>query len=632
MTHIFRALRGPALALIIACAWLNAPFAAGFATSDHVASLYTKREALVPMRDGVRLYTAIYIPRDSTRLYPVMMIRTPYSVAPYGPDAFPHFLGPSPLFMREGFIFVYQDVRGKYMSEGEFVDVRPQIDHKMGPKDVDESSDTYDTIEWLVRNVRGNNGRVGVWGISYPGFYAMAAALSGHPALKAASPQAPVCDWFVGDDVHHNGAMFLADEFLFDRGFGIPRVHPGPEPPRAPDLSTPDLYRFFLDMGPLRNANSIYLHNAIPFWNDVMQHGTYDAFWQARSLVRHVGKVGPAILMVGGWFDAEDLYGPLALAEKIRKDSPETPLTLVMGPWAHGGWSYASGESLGDVSFGGQTSAWFREHVELPFFVHYLKGGVDPSLPAMIAFETGGNAWMEYSSWPPANVDSLSLSVGPGGKLSLRAAPGSTGFDEYVSDPARPVPYSARFRQHRGVDYMVEDQRFAFSRPDVLSYETAVLTDTVTVAGAPLADLFFSTSGTDADLVVKLIDVYPDSTADPVPNPSGVCMAGYQQLVRGDVMRGKFRKSFSHPVPFVPGKVEEVRFALRDMHHAFLPGHRIMLQVQSSWFPLVDRNPQTFCDVYTSTEKDFVKATQRLYWGPGEQTRMLIPVLRNRKE
>jgi uncharacterized protein len=621
-------------AVLLALALIPAPtLRAESGDSLFVLEHYQKQEVLIPMRDGVRLFTAIYSPRDSTVTYPILMMRTPYSIAPYGSDRYPESLGPSPFAMREKFIFVYQDVRGTYMSEGTFEDVRPQVDRAGGSKAIDESSDAYDTIEWLVRNVEGNNGRVGIWGISYPGFYAMTGALSGHPALKAVSPQAPVADWFVGDDIHHNGAFFLMDEFFFDRWFGRPRAVPERSRPELVPVVIPDVYRFFLDLGTVSEVNRRYLHDSIPFWNDVVSHGTYDDFWKARSLVRHVRDVKPAILMVGGWFDAEDLYGPSALAARIRSVSPATTVTQVMGPWQHGGWGYTTGESLGDFSFGSRTSEWYQENVELPFFLLHLKGKGTFTAPAMVSFETGSNRWKEFASWPPPGSAERKFTFGPEGSLSDRSAPSVQGFEEFVSDPAHPVPYSGRIRSDRGVDYMIEDQRFASMRPDVVTFESALLQESVTVAGTPEVDLWFSTTGTDADLVVKLIDVYPDTIPpDPDPAPGAVSYGGYQRLVRAEIMRGKFRKSYSDPEPFVPGKPEEVRFSLRDVHHAFLPGHRIMVQIQCSWFPLVDRNPQTFCDVYMATPGDFLKATQRVYWGRGTPSGLVLPLLGRGKE
>lgn len=616
-----------AASVVNPCAWSQPPD-----ESAGVASRYAKREVLIPMRDGVKLFTAIYAPRDTTREYPFLMMRTPYSVDPYGADNYPPVLGPSWFAMDEGFIFVYQDVRGAFMSEGEFLDVRPHIEEKKSPRDIDESSDTYDTIEWLLHNVPNNNGKAGMWGISYPGFYAMAGALSGHPALKASSPQAPVADWFIGDDIHHNGAFFLMDEFFFDRWFGRPRPVPVTDRSGLDPIVAPDPYKFFLDLGTVSEVNRRYLHDGIPFWNEVVSHGTYDDYWKARSLVRHVHEVRPAILMVGGWFDAEDLYGPFALAARIRKVSPRTTLTQVMGPWQHGGWGSTLGDSLGDVSFGSRTAEWFQREVELPFFVQHLKEGPALRAAAMISFETGANRWVEFPSWPPPESRATAFCFGPSGSMAAGGGNSPKGFDEFVSDPAHPVPYSGRVRPDRGVEYVIEDQRFASMRPDVLTFTSDVLADTVTVAGTPEADIWFSTTGTDADIVVKLIDVYPDTTRDPEPNPRQVTMGGYQQLVRAEILRGKFRKDLSNPVPFVPGRPEEVRFALRDVFHAFLPGHKIMAQIQCSWFPLVDRNPQAFCDVYKATKADFIKATQRVYWGAGTPSGLVLPVLGRGKE
>jgi uncharacterized protein len=595
--------------------------------SLYVRRHYVKREVSIPVRDGVRLFTSIYAPQDTTRTYPIMMLRTPYGIGPYGEEEYATSLGPSAAALHEMFIFVYQDVRGTHMSGGEFVNVRPYLRGKTGPRDVDESSDTYDTITWLLANVPRNNGKVGMWGISYPGFYAAAALMEAHPALAAVSPQAPVADWFAGDDVHHNGAFFLMDSFGFFSGFGVPR--PAPTTGNAPGLGVPtgDPYRFFLSLGPLRNVNAKYLKGRIPFWNDLMAHGRYDDFWKARALPRHYASVTPAVMTVGGLFDAEDYYGPLAIYHAIESRSPGTANTLVLGPWFHGGWSGTSGESLGDIPLGSPTSRWFQENVELPFFLHYLKGKPDVRRPGAWVFETGRNLWREYAAWPPRDARETSFFFAPGGRLMSEPPEKKTGYEEYVSDPARPVPYTAHIRSWRSAEFIVEDQKFAFMRSDVLSFETRPLSRPVTVAGPVTADLYVSTTGTDADFVVKLIDVFPDSTPDPDPNPGDVMMGGYQMMVRGDVMRGKFRNSLEKPEPFVPGKVTRVRFDLRDVHHTFLPGHAIMVQVQSSWFPLVDRNPQKFVDIYNAKETDFVKAVQRVYFGKGSASRIILRTL-----
>lgn len=583
-------------------------------TAFNVKDHYVKSERRVEMRDGVKLYTVVYAPKDASQKYPILMWRTPYSAGPYGADAYRPSLGPSSAFAREGYIFVYQDVRGTYMSEGEFEDVRPHIPNKKSNKDIDESSDTYDTIEWLIKNVPNHNGRVGVWGISYPGFYAATALMEAHPALKAASPQAPIADWFIGDDDHHNGAFFLFDCFNFNMVFGMPRPQPTANQSRSFDYGTPDAYKFFLELGPVANAQKKYFKGKNKYWNDVVAHGTYDGFWQARNVLPHLKKVTPAVMTVGGWFDAENLYGPLKIYETVEKNNPNAKNILVMGPWSHGQWARGSGESLGAIRFDAKTSEWYRDNVELPFFNFYLKDKGEYKLPEATMFRTGVNEWKTFDQWPPPGLQSRSLYFHANGRLSFDA-PKDAGeaFDEYVSDPNKPVPYTNEITNSRGVGYMVEDQRFAARRPDVLVYQTEALREDLTLAGPITADLFVSTTGTDADFVVKLIDVYPDNALNNSPAGPQVKMGGFQMLVRAEVMRGKFRNSFSNPEPFAPGKADEVKIALNDVHHTFKAGHRIMVQVQSSWFPLVDRNPQKFTDIYHAAEADFQKAAHRVY-------------------
>lgn len=578
-------------------------------------ALYTKSEHMIPMRDGVKLFTSVYSPRDTSQRYPLLLNRTPYSVSPYGPDQYKESIGPSIGVAKEGYIIVYQDVRGRYMSEGEFTMMTPFKPNKKGPKDVDESSDTYDTIEWLLKNVANNNGRAGIWGISYPGFYTAAGIMSAHPALKAASPQAPMADTFLGDDFHHNGAFFLPHAFNFLSSFGRPRPKPTTERPSNLELGTPDGYRFYLEMGPLANANAKYLKNDIRIWNDYMKHGTYDEYWKAQNVPQHMKNITPAVLIVGGWFDSEDLYGPLAIYKAIEKQSPSTRSTLVMGPWFHGGWARSDGDALGNIRFGSKTSLHYREQIELPFFNHYLKDKGELRLPEAAIFNTGANRWQSFEQWPPANLEDKNLYLHADGRLSFSAPAKGSGddFDEYVSDPKKPVPFTSEIRTTMGREFMVEDQRFAWTRPDVLSYETEVLTEDVTIAGPIVASLFASTSGTDSDYIVKLIDIYPPDAPDNDPNPANVRMGNFQMLVRGDVMRAKFRNSYEKPEPMSPGKVTKVEFVLPDAHHTFQKGHRIMVQIQSSWFPLVDRNPQKFVDIYSATESDFQKATQRIY-------------------
>lgn len=591
-------------------------------TEADVKALYNKTEQLITMRDGVKLFTAIYTPKDQSQRYPIMLNRTPYTVSPYGPNAYKEALGPSEHFQKEKYIFVYQDVRGKFMSEGEFVDVRPYKPKKAGPKDFDESSDTYDTIEWLVKNVPNNNGRVGMWGISYPGFYTSMGAIDAHPALRAASPQAPIADWFIGDDFHHNGALFLPHTFNFFASFGKPRPKPTTEFPERFVHGTSDGYRFFLDLGPLSNVNSKYFKGEITFWNDVISHPNYDDYWQARNIRPHLRNIKPAVMTVGGWFDAEDLFGALETYKTIEAGNPGARNTLVMGPWFHGGWARSDGDQLGSVSFGQKTSLAYRETVELPFFNCLLKDKCDRQLPEAMVFETGSNQWRMYDSWPPKNVESRELYLNANGGLTfVPPSAGATGFDEYISDPARPVPYINDIAIGMTREYMVDDQRFAATRPDVLVYQTEVLDRDVTFAGPIKATLFVSTSGTDSDFIVKLIDVFPNSAPEK--------MGGYQMLVRGEPMRARFRNSFAKPEAMEPNQITKIEFTLPDVNHAFLRGHRIMVQIQSSWFPLVDRNPQKFVDIYRATEADFQKATQRVYRGRGANaSRLTVNVLR----
>jgi putative CocE/NonD family hydrolase len=597
---------------------------------DAVRAEYTKYEYRIPMRDGTKLFTAVYVPKDLSQRYPILLVRTPYSVSPYGVDRFKNDLGPSPLFGKAGYIFAYQDVRGRWMSEGTFVNVRPHIPVKKGPQDIDESSDTYDTIDWLVRHVPGNSGKVGMWGISYPGFYTSTGIIEAHPALKAASPQAPVADWFIGDDWHHNGALFLIHTFNYYSNFGRPR----PQPIRKSSLprfdhETPDGYAFFLRLGPLSNANARYFKDDVAFWNEVLQHGTYDDFWKARNLRPHLKGIKPAVMTVGGWFDAEDLFGALETYRCVEAGNPGITNILVMGPWSHGGWT-GTGDALGPVRFQAKTGVFFRENIELPFFEYHLKGKGEFKHPEAWVFEMGTNQWRKHDAWPPRNARPKYLYFQAGGQLSPQVPPSGKAAemcDEYISDPARPVPFQDRIAAVMSPDYMTGDQRFASRRPDVLVYETGPLEEDLTIAGPIKANLFVSTSGTDADWVVKLVDVYPDDYPDPEPNPTGIQMGGYQQMVRGDVMRGKFRNSFETPEPFEPGQPTRVQFTLPDVYHTFRTGHRLMVQVQSSWFPLVDRNPQTFVDIAQAKEADFRKATQRVYRSQDRPSHVTLNVL-----
>ena len=574
---------------------------------------YVKTEHMVPMRDGVELFTAVYAPRDTTQTYPILMVRTPYSSRPYGPDEYRRRLGPSAAFDEDGYIFVYQDVRGCYMSEGSFVNMRPHVPAKESPADIDESSDTYDTIEWLLANVPGNNGRVGLWGISYPGFYASAGMADAHPALVAVSPQAPIADWWF-DDFHHHGAFFLPHVFNFISSFGQPRPEPTTERHPRFKHGTPDGYRFFMDMGPLRNANERYLHGEVEFWNDIVAHPNYDEFWQARNILPHLNNVAPAVMTVGGWFDAEDLYGALNTYRTVEERNPGIFNVLVMGPWRHGGWGRSRGTRVGNIDFGAETSLEYRRDMLRPFFLHFLKGEGDLDLAEATVFETGADQWRSFDQWPPVDAVAQDLYLHTGGTLSFEKPTSPEGYDQYVSDPARPVPFTTDISKGMTSNYMTDDQRFAARRPDVLVYQTPVLESDVTLAGPIMADLWVSTSGTASDWIVKLIDVLPPETPDHDDVRDGVHLGGYQMMVRSEVMRGRFRNSYEHPEPFVPDEPTQVRVPLQDVLHTFRAGHRIMVQIQSTWFPLVDRNPQTYVDnIYLADEADFVTATQRVY-------------------
>ena len=594
---------------------LTLPALAHAQGKEAILAGYTKYEYRIPMRDGVKLFTSVYVPKDDSKPYPILMRRTPYSVAPYGVDSYPDTLGPSALFPKEGYIFVYQDVRGRWNSEGEFVNMRPHNPKKAG-KDIDESSDTFDTIDWLVKNVPNNNGKVGTYGISYPGFYVSAGMIDAHPALKAASPQAPISDWFVGDDFHHNGVLFLPHCFNFMANFGKPR--PGPitkDQFLKFDHNSKDGYDFFLNMGSVYNADAKYYRGDVAFWTEVMKHPNYDDFWKSRNLRQHMKAVKPAVMTVGGWFDAENLFGALETYKNTEKMSPENGGNfLVMGPWDHGGWSRDDADRLGPVKFNAKTGPYYREQIELPFFEYYLKGKGAGKFPEAWVFETGTNVWRKFDAWPPTQAAASKFYFGDRQQL-LTAAEKDAGHDEFVSDPAKPVPYIDKTNIGMDKEYMVGDQRFAGRRPDVLVYQTEPFETDTTLAGPIEVNLTVSTTGTDADWIVKVIDVYPAEFPEWDPNPTGVRMGNYQQLIRGEPFRGKFRNSFEKPEPFEPGKQATVKFVMPDIFHTLRPGHRLMVQVQSTWFPLADRNPQKFVDINFAKEADFQKATHRVYRG-----------------
>lgn len=591
---------------------------------------YVKREVRIPMRDGVTLFTAIYQPRDAMEKYPILMVRTPYSIDPYGEDQFPYRLGPNRELMREKYIFVYQDVRGRYMSEGNFEEMTPHRPDKKQKTETDESSDAYDTIEWLLKNLQNHNGRVGLWGISYPGFYASASLPGSHPAIRAVSPQAPVTDEFIGDDANHKGAFFLLDNFNFLSYFDAERKGP------VPDYEKPvfsaayrDAYAFFLRMGTIKKANdSLYFGRRGKIWNEYTTHDTYDEYWRARNLRTHLKQIRPAVLVVGGWFDAEDLFGALETYQAIEKQTPGNQNRLVMGPWTHGAWSSTDWSRYASHDFRQNTSAYYQREIETPFFNYYLKDKGTMNLSEATVFETGSNTWKKYEQWPPATSRMVPFYLHGGGKISMTKQTTGNAYTSYTSDPSRPVPYTGVISRGRNNEYLAEDQRFASQRPDVAVFMTDTLTDDLLLNGPVKVSLYVSTTGTDADFIVKVIDVIPDLEPNPNPNPRNFQMGGMQRLVRAEVIRGKFRNSFEKPEAFVPGRVAKVEYDLPDLAHLFKKGHRVMIQVQSSWFPLVDRNPQKFMRIPDATEKDFQKADIRIYHDTGRESCVLLPVNR----
>ncbi len=609
---------------------------------------YTKFEYQIPMRDGVKLYTVVYVPKDDTKKYPFLMNRTPYSSAVYTPEGgrygvdFMPASGISPAKEMEesGYIFVKQDVRGRYMSEGKWQEMTPHHNPALKAGEGIESQDMYDTVEWLLKNIPGNNGKVGIWGISYPGFYAIASAINGHPAIKAVSPQAPVTNLYMGDDSYHGGAFFLAANFDFYSSF-TEQKNPTPGNERAAHFHYDEAngYDYFLKHKSLKQIQQQLSPEQRVLLAPMITHTHYDDFWQSRDISRHLKGIKAAVLTVGGWFDAEDLAGPLNVHRKLVSLNKDINATLVMGPWSHGAWAYAEGRSLGMVNFDGKTSEYYRKKILVAFFDKHLKTENSPAEKKSgdaYVFETGTNIWRHYPSWPPQEVVQRSLYLRANGELSWQqASQVEPSFDDYVSDPAKPVPFVGYPTQGMPREYMVSDQRFAATRPDVLVYQTAVLEHDVTIAGPVQPHLFVSTSATDADWVVKLIDVYPaqypepaqkrDRTAD-VPAP-GIMMAGYQQLVRAEPLRGKFRNGFEKSEAFEPGKVEALRYSMPDINHTFRRGHRIMVQIQSSWFPLIDLNPQKFMHIPDAEPTDFQKATQRIYRDQKHPSAIVLPVL-----
>lgn len=595
---------------------------------------YTKQETYIAMRDGVRLYTAIYAPKDTTTKHPILMNRTPYSIAPYGADKYRTFWKtPTMAYLRKNYIIVLQDVRGKLMSEGEYMDVRPYNPNKTGIQ-TDEASDTYDAIDWLVKNIPYNNGNVGIYGISYPGFYATMGALSHHPAMKASSPQAPVTDWFVGDDFHHNGAFMQLDAFGFYSSFGKPRPKPTTSGSAGYQFTIKDNYKFFMENGTLKSLATL-MGDSVAFWKELYQHPNYDEWWQVRNTRNHVQHIpsGTATLVVGGLFDAEDCFGAWELYKAIEKKAPNNN-KLVMGPWNHGGWSRGKGDHLGNARFGSNTAQWYQQNIEQPYFDYYLMGKGDVNtIPEASIFFTGVNKWQQFDKWPPAQRTNKELYLHANGLLSFDPPSNtSENYNEYISDPAHPVPYTEDVHHRRTVEYMTDDQRFAARRPDVLTYQTEVLNNDLTLAGPVIANLMASISSTDADFVVKLIDVFPDNfeydtTLYGVGNGKPYPMGGYQMLVRGEIMRGRYRNSFEFPEAFIPGQTTEVSYKLPDVAHVFKKGHRLMVQIQSSWFPLADRNPQQFVNIYKCNASDFTKSRIRIYTSPNMPSSITLPVI-----
>ena len=608
---------------LLAILVLSAPLAAQDSDAAFIKANYTKHIYKIGMRDGVKLHTIVYVPKDAAadRAYPMIMERTCYAIAPYGPDEYPGSLGPNRFMMRDKYIMVYQDVRGRFMSEGKWMNVRPIIDNPKGPKQTDEATDTYDTIEWLLKNVPNNNGRVGQWGISYPGYFTTAGILSRHPALKAASPQAPVTDFYF-EDFRHNGALTQAYFYTYPV-FGFDSPAPTDQPWFASKMITeglPNDYDFQLRLGALKHTTEKYYKDNY-FWQELIDHPNYDAHWKARAIAPHLSNVKTAVMTVGGWYDAEDLYGPLKVYKTIEQKNPGTYNTIVMGPFRHGGWAAQDVVHTlhGDIYFGDSLETKFQRDVETPFFQHFLKGVGDgkTGLPEAFMFDTGKKRWERFAKWPADNAQWKALAFQPGGKLTLDGKE-SVGSDAYVSDPAKPVPGRCVGPSIEGFtlyQYMSDDQRCFSTRPDVLTYETEPLAEEVTLGGEIRIKLKVATSGTDADFVVKLVDVYPANEPDHAYMPSkNIHLAGYQQMVRSEIMRGRWRDGFETPKAMVPGQVTEIPLALQDVLHTFKKGHRIVVQVQSSMFPVFDRNPQKFVpNIFMADDKDFIKATQTVY-------------------
>ena len=594
--------------------------------AEYIKQNYAKYEYQIPMRDGVKLFTSVYVPYDTSQKYPMLMVRTPYRVSPYGVNQYKTKLGPHEDLEKEGFIFVFQDVRGKFMSEGKFVNMRPQNAYQKGGKAVDDATDAYDTIDWLVKNIANNNGKVGQWGVSYPGYYTSVSAINSHKALKAISPQAPIADWFF-DDFHRNGAFVTPMAFIFFDRFDKKREGTHEAWPESSKLHTPDGYDFYKELGPLSNVNKKYFKGERPFWNELTEHPNYDKYWQDRNILPHLKNTKPATLVVGGWYDTEDLYGPLSTYSTMSQNNSKNNVSLVIGPWSHGQWNSSSGEKLGEADFGFDTSLWFQKNIHLNFFTHHLKGKkINPISKATI-FETGSNRWRTFDRWPPKNTKYSKLYLSSNEKLTNKPLQGK-GYSEYISDPNKPVPHTIKIGRGWDKPYMVEDQRFAARRPDVLVFNSEVADVDYTISGSIKIDLWVSTSQSAADFVVKLVDVFPgmDVNNDKVDQAKG----NRHELVRWGSIRGRFRNSMSKPEPFVPGKPTKVSFELYDVLHTIKRGHKLQIQVQSSFFPFLDVNPQKYVDnIFNAKEEDFVKAEHRIYHDKNHQSQISFEVLKN---
>ena len=595
---------------LLAVGLLLVPCGARAQATTDASLVFDKVEAMVPMRDGIRLNTEIYVPKNTTEKLPILLTRTPYGL-PHDKKGFNNAFGHSYAELaRDGYVFVFQDIRGRAKSEGEFVMLRPVRD-KSDAKAIDESTDTYDTIEWVLKAVP-NNGRVGVLGISYGGWLTVMAMLDPHPAVKAVSPQASPADMWIGDDFHHNGAFRLSYGFEYVYALETSNAVENFKFDRY------DTYQWYLSLGALANVNARFFQGKRPTWNDFSRHPDYDAFWKRQAVAPYLTRVTVPTLNVAGWWDQEDFYGPLKIYETLEKVDKESHSILVVGPWNHGGWAFSDGERLGRIEFGSATARYFREQVQAPFFAYYLKDRGKLDLPEALTFETGSNVWRRHDRWPDAKASERSLYLGAAGKLSFEPPSRDTDaeVDSYASDPAHPVPYRPRpvtqtYPAEEWPLWLVQDQRFVHGRPDVLAWESDPLSEDVVLAGNVAAHLYASTSGSDSDWIVKLIDVYPEDVTEPT-------LRGFQLMVANDVFRGRYRKGFDSPAPIEPGKIEEYLIDLHSSNHRFQKGHRIMAQVQSTWFPVIDRNPQTFVpNIFFAKPEDYRPATQRVFTGPG---------------